>query len=199
MTIFSYFLSGCYIELLTISKRIQLLLSAQEKQTTDWLKCFICQVDKREALKSPAMNNLAKSGYKTLSQNIPEFAKVNEMPIPLDMRQIDEGDRIEAALIKNEAKYHNPCRLMFNNTKLQRAQKRHQTPNTNLSDVQASSKFTRRSLTEQAETVSSNAEECFLCENQGSHSELHEAMTMQLNKRLHQCAQNLQDQKILAK
>jgi hypothetical protein len=31
-----------------------------------------------------------------------------------------------------------------------------------------------------------------------SRSELLEAMTMQLNTRLHQCAQNLQDQKLLA-
>jgi hypothetical protein len=49
---------------------------------------------------------LVKSGYRTLSKNIPEFAKINEMPIPLDIRRIDEGDRIEAALINNEEKYH---------------------------------------------------------------------------------------------
>jgi hypothetical protein len=43
------------------------------------------------------------------------------MPIPLGIRRIDEGDGIEAALLKNEAKYHESCRLMFNNTKLQSA------------------------------------------------------------------------------
>jgi hypothetical protein len=62
--------------------------------------------------------DLAKSGYRTLSKNISEFAKINEMPIPLYIRRIDEGDGIEAAFIKNEAKYHESCRLMFNNTKL---------------------------------------------------------------------------------
>jgi hypothetical protein len=36
--------------------------------------------------------DLAKSGYRTLSKNIPEFAKINEMPIPLDIRRIAEGD-----------------------------------------------------------------------------------------------------------
>lgn len=36
-----------------MSKRIRLSLSAQEKQSTDWSKCFICQEDKFEALKSP--------------------------------------------------------------------------------------------------------------------------------------------------
>ena len=126
-----------------MSKRIRLSLSAQEKQSTDWSKCFICQEDKQEALKSPPMKiDLAKSGYRTLSKNISEFAKINEMPIPLDIRRIDEGDGIEAAFIKNEAKYHESCRLMFNNTKLQRVQKRHQPP-----DIPLSFKFTRKSLT----------------------------------------------------
>jgi hypothetical protein len=60
--------------------------------------------------------DLAKSGYRTFSKNISEFAKINEMPIPLDIRRIDEGDGIEAAFIKKEAKYHESCRLMFNNT-----------------------------------------------------------------------------------
>ena len=73
-----------------MSKRIRLSLSAQEKQSTDWSKCFICQEDKHEALKSPPMKiDLAKSGYRTLSKNISEFAKINEMPIPLDIRRID--------------------------------------------------------------------------------------------------------------
>jgi hypothetical protein len=49
---------------------------------------------------------LCKSGYRTLSTNIPEFAKINEMPIPLDIRRIAEGDGIEAAFVKtNQAKY----------------------------------------------------------------------------------------------
>jgi hypothetical protein len=49
--------------------------------------------------------DLAKSGYRTLSKNISEFAKINEMPIPLDIRRIDEGYGIEAAFIKNEAPF----------------------------------------------------------------------------------------------
>jgi hypothetical protein len=38
-----------------------------------WWKCFICQEDKHEALKSPPIKiDLVKSGYRTLSKNIPE-------------------------------------------------------------------------------------------------------------------------------
>lgn len=183
-----------------MSKRIRLSLSAQEKQSTDWSKCFICQEDKFEALKSPPKKtNLAKSGYKTLSKNIHEFAKINEMPIPLDIRRIDEGDGIEAALIENEAKYHESCRLLFNNTKLQRAQKRNQSPDMTLSDEPSSSKFTRRSCSALTEEGSLDLEESFICEKKASRTELREAMTMQLNTRLYQCAKTLQDQNLLAK
>ena len=88
-----------------MSKRIRLSLSAQEKQNTDWSKCFICQKDKHEALKSPLMKiDLAKSGYRTFSENISEFAKINEMPIPLDIRRIAEGDGIGAAFIKKKTR-----------------------------------------------------------------------------------------------
>lgn len=165
-----------------MSKRIRLSLSAQEKQSTDWSKSFICQEDKFEALKSPPKKpNLAKSGYKTLSKNIPEFAKINEMPIPLDIRRVDEGGGgggIEAALIKNEAKYHESCRLQFNNTKLQRAQKRHKSPDMTLSDEPSSSKFTRRSCSTSTEEGPLHLEECFIWEKKASRTELREALTM---------------------
>lgn len=182
-----------------MSKRIRLSLSAQEKHITDWSKCFICQEDKNESLKSPSpTTDSAKSGYRTLSTNIPEFAKINEMPVPLDIQRIDEGDGIEAALIKHNAKYHELCRLKFNNTKLQRAQKRHQPRDDNRSD-QPSPKFTRQRPITTAEEQPHCLDECFICEKPSSRSELHETMTMKINTRLHQCATNLQDKKLLAK
>jgi hypothetical protein len=36
-----------------MSKRIRLSISPEEKQETDWLKWFLCQVDKDEVLKYP--------------------------------------------------------------------------------------------------------------------------------------------------
>ena len=44
------------------------------------------------------------------------------MSMPIDVRRIDDADGIENTLINHHAKYHEACRLMFNNTK--RAQKR---------------------------------------------------------------------------
>jgi hypothetical protein len=46
--------------------------------------------------------DLAKSGYRTFSKNISEFAKINEMPIPFDIRRLNEGDGIEAAFINQK-------------------------------------------------------------------------------------------------
>jgi hypothetical protein len=37
-----------------------------------------------------------------LSNNIPEFAKINGMPIPLDIRRIADEDGIGAAFIKKK-------------------------------------------------------------------------------------------------
>ena len=92
------------------------------------------------------------------------------MPIPLDIRRIDEGDGIEAAFIKNEAKYHESYRLMFNNTKLQRVQKRHQPPDTSLSDIPLSFKFTRKSSTAPTE------ERSFILKNVSSVRNKHRAL-----------------------
>ena len=102
-----------------MSKRIRLSIAPSEKCNTDWSKCFLCQDDKPEALKSPLnpSESSTKSGYKSLSTNIPEFFKTNEMPLPLNIRRINDGDGIENTLIRNQAKYHESCRLMFNNTK----------------------------------------------------------------------------------
>ena len=62
-----------------------------------------------------------KQGYKSLAKKFPEFHIINEMPIALDMRRIDDGDGIESTLVRNKARYQDSCRLKFNNTELQRA------------------------------------------------------------------------------
>ena len=65
-----------------------------------------------------------------LATNIPLFQAINLLPFIFDPSRLSEGDGIEATLCKNSAnlcknsaKYHQSCRLLFNNTKLQRAQK----------------------------------------------------------------------------
>jgi hypothetical protein len=63
----------------------------------------------------------------------------------MDIQRLDDGTGIDATLIGNNAKYHNSCRIRFNNTKLLRVQKRvkSQVPSTSLEE---SPKFFRGSM-----------------------------------------------------
>ena len=58
-----------------------------------------------------------------LETNIPLFKAINQLPIVIDLSRMDEGDIVEEILCRNQAKCHQSCRLLFNSTKLQRAQK----------------------------------------------------------------------------
>ena len=73
---------------------------------------FLCQGDTIESLISTA------EGYQMLAKNISSFIEVNALPIPMDIRRLDDGTGIDATLMDNNVKYHNNCRLKYNNTKL---------------------------------------------------------------------------------
>jgi RNA processing factor Prp31 len=119
--------------------------------------------------------------------------------MPIDVRHIDNGDGFDNTLINHHAKYHEACRLIFNNTKLKRVQKRRCPSEKRSADQSTSSKFTRKTTSVAATEVEPELVQCFICEKCVGRSEIREAMTMQLNDRLNQCAQNLQDKKLLAK
>ena len=46
------------------------------------------------------------------------------MPIDVDIEQLDDGDGIEATLMRHLAGLHKTCSLKFNQTKLERLQKK---------------------------------------------------------------------------
>ena len=58
-----------------------------------------------------------------LATNIPLFHSLNALPIKIDPARLDEGGGIEEILRQKKALYHESCRLLFNNTKLSRAEK----------------------------------------------------------------------------
>lgn len=87
---------------------------------TDWSKCCLCQKETSEALKSPPVHHHPHehNGYTMIATNVPLFHAINEFPIAFDTRRLDDGNGIEETLRNNNAKYHQSCRLLFNNTKL---------------------------------------------------------------------------------
>ncbi len=132
------------------------------------------------------------AGYKNIAVNVPLFNDLNEMPLPFNPRRLDDGVGIEATLIKMKAKYHNSCRLLFNNSKLERARKR-QSAAKKVIDKDGDGQTKRQRISEPPKV------ECFLCEKEDEISNLRQAMTMQLNQRINQCAKKLNNGKLLAK
>ncbi|CAC5415488.1 unnamed protein product [Mytilus coruscus] len=102
-------------------KIIRLSASSTDSWETDWTKFCLCQEDTTDLLKSSA------EGYTIMGKNIPLFYEVNALPIPQDIRRLNDGEGIESTMKKKNDKYHNLCRIKFNNTKIERAQKRHMT------------------------------------------------------------------------
>ena len=176
-------------------------LTCRKKFVSIFLQCaFFSQLDKDEVPKCPQNpTESLKSGYKTLSNNIPDFFQINEMHMPIEVRHINNGDGNDNTLIKHHAKYHEACRLIFNNTKLKRVQKRRCPSEKRSADQSTSSKLTRKTTSVAAKEVEPELVQCFIREKFVCRSEIREAMTMQLNDRLNQCTHNLQDEKRLAK
>ena len=113
------------------------------------------------------------------------------MPIAFDPSRLDEGEGVENTLVRNGAKYHNSCRLLFKNTKLERAQQRRAVPSTSGAMDEPRSK--RRKSADIPKV------ECFFCEEEDDISNLQKGMTKRLNEHLNQCARTLNDGKLLAK
>lgn len=159
---------------------------------TDWSKCCLCQEDKvdDELISPPTRYAPAHDGYTMIATNIPLFHALQEMPIVLDPARLDEGEGIEQTLRKNKAQYHQSCRVMFNNTKLERARKRKAAAQSTESGEGRSKQ--RRTSREGRES------ECFICEKEEPATEMRKAMTMKLNERVHDCARNLNDGRLLA-
>eukprot|EP00795_Rhopilema_esculentum_P005342 gene5342-514_t len=110
------------------------------------------------------------------------------LPIALDPERLDEGNGIEETLRDNNAMYHQSCRSLFSNTKLERARKR--------SVGESSGLFGEGRSKKQRKSVSKDV--CFLCDEEEKESALRKASTMNLNERLNQCSRILNDGKLLA-
>lgn len=104
--------------------------------------------------------------------NVPLFHAIIDLPIVLDPARLDEGGGIAETLRRNKAQYHQNCRLLFNNTKLDRARKRRADAQSTM-QVEGHTKLRRTSH-------EGRKSGCFLCEKEASVSELRQVMTMHL-------------------
>ena len=98
----------------------------------------------------------AGKGYSTLSLNIARFSELNELPMPIDLRCLDEGNGVEATLRKNKAKWHKFCHSKF---KLKQAEKRKSS--TEGSDLDTT---LRSTLAKEAFLWQTKTDICLFCE-----------------------------------
>ena len=130
---------------------------------------------------------------KKKKKNVPFFHTLNEMPLVLDPARLDGGGGIEETLKKNKAQFHPSCRYLFQTYRLERARKRQPSPGSAQS-IEGCSKLRRTSH-------AIGQPECFVsvCDEEEPKSDLRQVMTMNIDKRLNDCVQTLNDEKLLGK
>ena len=124
-----------------------------------------------------------------LQTNVPLFQAIHELPIILDPARLNQSGGIEETLRINRAKYHQSCRLMLYNTKLEHARK--WAPSAPSTTCEWSSKIKEPVLVKVKSTL--------YVRRRLQHLNLRQSMTMKLDKRLNDCAQNLNEGKLLAR
>ena len=82
------------------------------------------------------------------------FDRINCLPKTINLSSLDEGEGIESSFRCHNARWHDTCRLQYNKTKLQRAEKRK--PSHECSPLK---KYLRHNKGEKPPS-----EKCFLCD-----------------------------------
>ena len=92
----------------------------------------------------------------TIANLLVGLSKIGCLPKTINLAHLDDGEGIQATMQKHKAQWHDSCRLVYNKTKLQRAEKRKRP----VEDVAGTSKkFTRQCLDE----TSTSTDTCFFC------------------------------------
>lgn len=91
-------------------------------RNTNWELCILCQEDTGAALQCPINSRKAPigSGYVSLATYLTTFSELGQVPMNIDIARLDDGDGIEATLMRHSAQWHKACRLRVNQTKLER-------------------------------------------------------------------------------
>ena len=165
-----------------MSKRVKVIKagpsnehSSTDLQVTDRKLCCLCQKEDGNPLQCPINSRNNKSGYESLAINLPEFKKLESVPMNINLTRLDNSRGIAETLLFHKAVYHKSCYLKFANDKLKRAQKRASTVS-----AQPSPKKTRRNL-----DTSVQEPKCFFCNELGG--EMHKASTKNIDSRVRMC------------
>ena len=100
-------------ERIKMSKAFYLVSPSKEPTIpakTEWSICCLCQEVTQEQLQFPARNKsydvVVGQGYSSLARNIRRLNELQEMPMPIDLRRLDEGSGMEATMLE---RFRNNC------------------------------------------------------------------------------------------
>lgn len=168
---------------------------------TNWSLCCICQEVKDDTIIDPSLNNTKGlfSGYQTLSTNLPEFHKINCLPMTLDIKRLDDGNGIFLTLQRHRAIYHkNKCFLKFANSKLEKAKQKQidmcdtskRKLKTDVSDLTAPKQ----------PRVCFDRTQCLICEEAlGNDVDVHELTSSTTKSKILEAATTVKDENLIKK
>ncbi len=162
-----------------------------------WDRCILCQLVKKDPIQRPTCGKTQDSGagYFTLSQNIQRLHELNSLPMDIHPLLLGETITVVKLMKENGAGWHKNCNNLFNTKNVQRAEKRKAPDPENNNDI-GDNKVTRKSCggaTKQSENT------CFLCSDSTNVGPLHNVSTFETDKRIRECALQIQDTVLLAK
>lgn len=181
---------------------------------SDWKLCIICQTNTKESLQCPADSKRKDlgAGYRSFLNNLQEFHRLGCLPekftLSFPVEVTSENGNLEEILFKNKAAWHKSCKEIFSNAKLERARKRKLTQVTkeeeeedredeNDNDEPSTSPIkARRSM---SKNICYEKNFCFFCDVEDNLSNLHSVCTFEVDSRVRQCAELLQDHILLSK
>lgn len=168
----------------------------------DWEKCVICQQTREENLQCPANSKRkdAGAGYNSFGNNLDEFQRLGITPVSLNVESLNEGQGIQQTLKDKKASWQD----IFSNTKLERAKKRKQ------AEIEDEEKEEECEITEEnysspvkarRHSIPSCLSEnhCFLCDKVDNLTNLHAASTLEVDRKVRECALILNESKLIAK
>ena len=167
---------------------------------TNWKLCILCQEDKSESLTSPSKSKRkdSGSGYSSFAANLSRFSELGQLPGTLQLERLNEGCGIEAAMVANNALYHQVCKLKYNNTKLQRAEKRTFVTEGEINDTPGVCKRTRfHSRSSSIEKI--QEAQCFFCRQPAGTDGVHKVATFQMDSKIRDGATILEDTELLGR
>lgn len=142
------------------------------------------------------------ASYASFARNLEECHKIGSVPVHLKVEELNQGQGIEHSLKERKALWHKTCRNSFSNANLERAKKRkhdqeNEEENSDLLEAESTSspiKARRSSL-----PGSSFSSHCFFCESSDIPANLHSASTLEIDRRVRECASLVNDNRLIGK